>query len=119
MTEKQDSMEDSMESWEILFKDLLSDILNISDYSVEKQKNLYTFDGETLTINIPGYSKDDVKVVSKDGVFNIIGSSKEWGDFKYSYIIPDNTENISVSIKNGVFKAVFCKKTSDVKIIME
>jgi HSP20 family protein len=64
-----------------------------------------TGEGYKLTLNVPGFSKEDIKVSVEDVKYlYITGETADFGSFEKEYLIPDNVnrDQISANVKNGV-----------------
>jgi len=67
--------------------------------------------GYVVSISVPGLTKDDLKITTRDGVLKIVYEKTEGdnarhfiGSFVKSYNIPDNVQekNIEGKVENGV-----------------
>jgi len=58
----------------------------------------------TLTADIPGLTKKEVKVNVTDGILSISGEERRYGSFSRTFNLPEtvNEEDISASFKNGI-----------------
>ena len=94
--------------------------INIPKSNVQKNNN-----GYELLLSIPGLSKEDLKIIIKEGVLKI-SFEREGGsifdeNFTKSYTLPDdvNENQIEGKVENGVLKLILpiSKKKSIEKFI--
>ena len=94
--------------------------INIPKSNVQKNNN-----GYELLLSIPGLSKEDLKIIIKEGVLKISfereGGSIFVENFTKSYTLPDdvNENQIEGKVENGVLKLILpiSKKKSIEKFI--
>ena len=81
--------------------------INIPKSNVQKNNN-----GYELLLSIPGLSKEDLKIIIKEGVLKISfereGGSIFVENFTKSYTLPDdvNENQIEGKVENGVLKLI-------------
>lgn len=103
-----------------LFKDPFFDVLNEFTYSNHelagpKSKVIKTDEGYRILFAVPGLTKDDLKMSSKEGVLKISFEKDEENkdthfvtNFTKSYNIPDdvNDKDITGKVENGLLEII-------------
>jgi HSP20 family protein len=98
-----------------------SSILNTSSYTINdyiENSNDYS-----ITINLAGFSKDDIELLIDDSILTIKNKNSVNDDFftKYdftkTYKIPEDVDidNIQANMKNGILKIVLPKTVKENK----
>lgn len=113
------------------FLDTLESILeqtNFTERSYNSSNIRMTEDKYQVLVSVPGLSKDDIKITTKDGLLTISyekpkeSKNSFVGTFKKTYLIPEDGDdgNITGKIENGVVEVTIPKiqKKSNERIIM-
>jgi HSP20 family molecular chaperone IbpA len=71
-------------------------------------------------IEVPGFSKDDIKIDINENVMSVSGKSKFGKEIKEEFNISNNVEKIKVTVENGMLEIKLVKnKSSTIPIEFE
>lgn len=86
------------------------------EYDVKDNENDYR-----LLINVPGFSKEDIKIEYNDGALLVEGAVENeligQRDVKYRFTLPNKitVDEIKANVKNGILEIVIPKEIRDNK----
>lgn len=110
--------------WDYDFLKSMSDILTNVELPTTSAANRWkkSEDGESykLTVDIPGFAKDEIEIKEFDNVLTIKALNDERGNFDYSISLPVDLDKINSRLENGVLYIIGTvaekNKTKTIKI---
>ena len=111
------------ESKDLTFKSILNGIESLKS-PIFSPWDSYKYKDNVLTINVPGFSKDDLEITLEENVLSIQGTKKLDGEdvriekeFHISSELLNtiSVDSITADVKDGILKVTFPKKKEDPK----
>jgi HSP20 family molecular chaperone IbpA len=99
-------------------RDFIDDFTSLNCYRLDKNK--YTFDGEKITLELPGVKKENIKAfLTEEGFLDIewVKESSIIYNGKESFFVGKNIEDAEASLQDGVLQIHLKPKEKSIKKI--
>jgi HSP20 family molecular chaperone IbpA len=124
LTKGADMLDRLLESKDLSFKGLLDRLENLKS-PIFSPWDSYRYEDNVLSINVPGFSKEDLEITLEDNVLKIQGSKKIDGEdlsIKKEFHISSellntiSVDSITADVKDGRLKITFPEKKEEPKV---